>query len=89
MFNYINKNTKNNNNVTGDDAREGLTCVISIKLPDTISEKIGKDKEQNLVKQDVDVEDAIGLRGIDGVRVDGVEDAGVDIDHATRCDFKR
>ena len=32
IVNYINKNTKNGNSVSGDDAREGLTCIISVKL---------------------------------------------------------
>ena len=31
IVNYINKNTKNSNNVSGEDAR-GLTCIISVKL---------------------------------------------------------
>ena len=34
IVNYINKSTKNSSNITGEDVREGLTCIISVKLPD-------------------------------------------------------
>ena len=44
IVNYINKNSKNKFNISGEDTREGLTSIVTIKLPDPKFSSQTKDK---------------------------------------------